>query len=129
MTNDETKGSSAVRHLYPRSHRLSGKIAFSSVYDAKMKETRGPLVMYSLPNGLPHPRFGASVPKRVGSAPVRNRVKRLLREAFRAFQFDLPRGYDLVIAVRPHEPMPLAKYLELMEKLMAKSHAAWERRG
>ena len=37
----------------------------------------------------------------VGTAPVRNRIKRLLREAFRLHPYDLPRGYDLVIVVRP----------------------------
>jgi ribonuclease P protein component len=119
----------ALSNTFPRSHRLSGKIAFTRVYDAKVKESRGPLVMYSLPNELAHPRSGVSVSRRVGTAPVRNRIKRLLREAFRAHQHDLPRGYDLVIVVRPHTPMPLGDYQKLMELLMQKSHAAWERRG
>ena len=117
-----------VRHRFPRSHRLSGKLAFAAVYDAREKQARGPLAVFSRPNGLPHPRLGLSVSRRVGTAPVRNRVKRLLREAFRLFQHDLPVGYDLVVVVRPHAPLPLAEYQRLMSHLSVRGHAGWQRR-
>jgi ribonuclease P protein component len=120
---------SAPRHTFPRAHRLSGKLAFTAVYDARSKQSRGPLAVFSRPNGLPHPRLGLSVSRRVGTAPRRNRIKRLLREAFRAHQRDLPVGYDLVIVVRPHEPMILAEYHWLLTTLMVASHAAWEKRA
>jgi ribonuclease P protein component len=107
---------------FPRSHRLSGKLAFSAVYDAKMKTTRGPLAAYSLPNDLGHPRLGISISRKVGTAPVRNRIKRLLREAFRLHRYDLPRGYDLVIVVRPHVPLELADYQKILADLIFKSH-------
>ncbi len=122
-------GSSAPRLRFPRSHRLSGKLAFSAVYDARSKESRGPLAVFSRPNGLPHPRLGLSVSRRVGTAPVRNRIKRLLREAFRAGQHDLPVGYDLVIVVRPHKPMILAEYQRLVASLSLRSHATWQKRA
>ena len=122
MQNEEKK-----RSAFPRSHRLSGKLAFSAVYDAKMKVSRGPLAAYSLQNDLGHPRLGISISRRVGSAPVRNRIKRLLREAFRLHRHDLPRGYDLVIVVRPHLPMELAEYQRLIGEMISKSHAAWQR--
>ena len=114
-------------YAFPRSHRLSGKLAFAAVYDAKKKTARGPLVMYSLPNELEHARLGISISRRVGTAPVRNRIKRLLREAFRLHPHNVPRGYDLVIVVRPHLPMDLADYQSLMGELIFKSHIAWKR--
>src|SRR6185312_15494468 len=40
-------------------------------------------ILCALPNNLPHNRYGFSVSKRLGGAVVRNRVKRLLREAVR----------------------------------------------
>jgi ribonuclease P protein component len=112
---------------FPRSHRLSGKLAFSAVYDAKMKISRGPLAAYSFPNDLGHPRLGISISRRVGSAPIRNRIKRLLREAFRLHPYQWPRGYDLVVVVRPHKPMELADYQRLMSEMISKSHSAWLR--
>jgi ribonuclease P protein component len=108
---------------FPASHRLSGKLVFAAVYDAKKKVTRGPLAAYSLPNDLAHPRLGISISRRVGTAPVRNRIKRLLREAFRLHPYDLPRGYDLVIVVRPHAPLAFVEYQKLLCELFAKSHA------
>jgi ribonuclease P protein component len=113
-------------HAFPRSHRLSGKLLFSAVYDAKVKSSRGPLVMYSLPNELGHLRMGISISRRVGSAPKRNRIKRLLREAFRLNHLTLARGYDLVIVVRPHVPMRLAEYQQALGYLIQKSESAWQ---
>jgi len=114
---------------FPRSHRLSGKLLFAAVYDAREKHSRGPLAVYSLPNSLGHPRLGLSVSRQVGTAPRRNRIKRLLREAFRVCQYELARGLDLVIVVRPHVPLTLAEYQKLMSALMVRSDAAWNRRA
>ncbi len=110
---------------FPRSHRLTGKLQFAAVYDARVITTRGPLVMYSLPNNLGHLRMGISISRRVGTAPKRNRIKRLLREAFRLHRDELVRGYDLVVVVRPHAPMNLGDYQKLYAQLLQKSDTAW----
>jgi ribonuclease P protein component len=124
MQNLGRKGSA-----FPRSHRLSGKLLFTAVYDAKVKITRFPLVGYSLANSLGHPRLGISISRHVGTAPKRNRIKRLIRESFRLHPYDLPVGYDLVIVVRPHVPMGLAEYQRIFAHLLSHSHSAWQRRG
>jgi ribonuclease P protein component len=116
------------RQTYPRNHRLKGKQTFAGVYDARVRETSGPVTIYAKPNGLPHPRLGLSISRRVGTAPRRNRIKRLLRETFRLMQHDFPRGYDWIIVARPHEPLPLAEYQKILAALMRKLHAAWMRR-
>ena len=111
-----------MRYTYPRTRRLSGKLAFASVFERKVKETRGPLVVFACPNELKYPRLGISISRRVGTAPKRNRIKRLLREAFRLMQHDLPVGYDFVIVVRPHETQMLADYQRLLSGLFVKLH-------
>lgn len=114
---------------FPKTHRIRSKIEFSKVFDAKMRESRGPLTIYALPNALRHPRLGISIGRKVGTAPRRNRIKRLLRESFRLMQHDFPRGYDLLVTVRPHAPLILAEYQRILSSAMVKLHQRWEGQG
>ena len=115
-------------HTFPKSHHLRKPAEFSAVYDAKVRESRGPLLIYALPNTLGHPRIGLSTSRKVGTAPRRNRIRRMLREAFRLMQHDLPSGYDLVVVVRPHEPLLLADYQRILSSAAVKLHGVWSRR-
>jgi ribonuclease P protein component len=118
----------ARRYRFLQKHRLRTPAQYAAVYDARVREVRGPLVVFALPNALGHPRLGLSVSRKVGVAVKRNRIRRLLREAFRHMQHDLPRGYDWVVVVRPHEPLMLAEYQKLMTGIVIKLHNAWKRR-
>jgi ribonuclease P protein component len=114
---------------FPRSHRLGGKPRFDAVFEGKTRQSRGPITIYSLPNSLGHPRLGISISRKVGTAPKRNRIKRLLRESFRLMRHDLPTGYDWVLVVRPHETAILADYQRMMSGMMVALHATWAARA
>ncbi len=116
------------RYAFTKSLRLRSRADFSAVYDAKTRETRGPLVIYARPNQLAHPRLGLSTSRKVGTAAKRNRIRRLIREAFRHLQHDLPSGYDLLVVIRPHAPLTLAEYQKLMSAAVVKLHAVWAKR-
>jgi ribonuclease P protein component len=116
------------RYTFTKAHRVRSRIDFSNVFEAGIKQSRGPLTAFAVPTDHAHPRLGLSVPKRVGTAPRRNGIKRLLRESFRLMQHDFPRQYDLVIIVRPHEPMILAEYQRTLSALMLNLHNAWQER-
>jgi ribonuclease P protein component len=111
------------RYTFPRARRLGGRGTFKAIRDSGVRESRGPLTLWAVPNELGRCRMGISIGRVVGTAVRRNRIKRLLREAFRQVQHDLPRGYDLVIGVRPHQPLPLAEYQRLLTHLLLKVHA------
>lgn len=78
------------------------------------------------PSSQPEHRFGLSVGRRVGAAHERNRIKRLLREAFRLSRAELPvpeeGSYDIVIAVRRHQPLSLERYISLLQDLVGRAH-------
>jgi ribonuclease P protein component len=116
------------RNTFPRGLRLSGQRAFAAVFDARMRKSLGTLVVVSRPNALPHNRLGLSVPRKVGTAVARHRIKRMLREAFRLEQHNLPQGYDVVLVVRPHEVRPLTDYRRLLVQGFDALDAAWRKR-
>ena len=113
---------------FPKSHHLRSPREFDAVYAAKTREARGPVTVYARPNELKHPRLGLSVSRKVGTAVRRNRIRRLLREAMRLMQHDFPAGYDLVVVVRPHEPLMLADYQRLLAGAVHKLHNVWRKR-
>ena len=58
------------------------------------------LALYVRGNGQRGNRLGLTVSTRVGTAVVRNRVRRRLREIYRAHEGALKQGMDLVVVAR-----------------------------
>jgi ribonuclease P protein component len=86
-----------------RRGRLSRSADFDRVYREGRSHATRHLVLYTFPRAEPDgdPRLGVSVGRRVGGAVERNRVKRVLREAFWAVAAELPDGHDFVLVARP----------------------------
>jgi ribonuclease P protein component len=85
-----------------RRYRLSRSRDFDAVYRHGRSVSTRFLVLYSFTRDEPDgPRLGLAVPKATGSAVVRNRIKRRLREIWRARIPDLPHDHDYVLVVRP----------------------------
>jgi ribonuclease P protein component len=85
-----------------RRRRLSRSGEFDRVYREGRSHATRHLVVYAFPRSDgERPRLGVSVGRRLGGAVERNRVKRMLREAFWARADHLPDGLDFVIVARP----------------------------
>ena len=89
--------------------------AFKDVYNHRRSVANRLLVLYIKENELGQNRLGVSVSKKVGSAVVRNRVKRLIKENFRQMPVADSVGYDLVVVARA--PAAEADFYEIGESL------------
>jgi ribonuclease P protein component len=83
--------------------RLSRSGEFERVYREGRSHANRHLVVYAFPRSDDdaEPRLGISVGRKLGGAVDRNRMKRLLREAFWAGADELEPGHDFVIVARP----------------------------
>ena len=119
----------------PRRGRLSRSAEFDRVYRQGRSVANRWLVLYAFPRPeagrleAAVPRLGLSVSRKVGGAVDRNRVKRLVREAFDAAANTLPADQDFVVVARPParelaEQQGLAGVRGALDELLAKAAGA-----
>jgi ribonuclease P protein component len=82
---------------FRREDRIQTQADFERVYQARVYAADDVLVINGHRNGLEHSRLGLSVSRKLGGAVIRNRWKRLIREAFRLSREELPKGIDFVV--------------------------------
>jgi ribonuclease P protein component len=84
---------------------------FEAVHRGGQRRSSPQFAIFYRANSLSRSRFGISVKKALGSAVVRNRIRRRIREILRRNRSEYPSGWDIVIHPRrsvaefPFEPL------------------------
>ncbi len=100
MPGTTNQPSRASDQRFLRMHHMRKGSDFDRVHQRNTYAADDVLVVRGCENQLPYARLGLSISRRVGPAVVRNRWKRLIREAFRLSRQRLPDGLDLVVRPR-----------------------------
>ena len=87
----------------PKAARLLRRREFLTVQQRGRKLYAGDVLVLALDAGRARPRLGVTVSSKIANAVGRNRVKRWVREAFRAAAASLP-PIDLVVIARSSAP-------------------------
>jgi ribonuclease P protein component len=91
----------AARARFRPHERVKRPDDFRRAFGRKRAVSDAALVVHAAENRLDHPRLGISVPRKVARrATARNRLKRVIREAFRLSKAALPAGVDLIVVPR-----------------------------
>lgn len=115
-----TPPSVRLRQRFPKSRHLRRPADFAKVYARRCVARQRFLTVFAAPNGLDRLRVGLSVSKKHGSAVVRNRLKRRLREAFRQIVSELPPGIDLVLIPEQAHEARLADFQDALRRAVIK---------
>jgi ribonuclease P protein component len=96
----ETMNTTSIRGRLTKADKLLKRREFLALlHTGRSVSDRYFLLSYG-PNELGHSRLGITVTKRVGNAVIRNRLKRLMREYFRANRSRIKRDLDINIVVK-----------------------------
>ncbi|ODA29383.1 ribonuclease P protein component [Planctopirus hydrillae] len=122
-------------YRFVKAQHLRRPAEFELVYRHKQKVADGVLLVFArrrsthVPSHGPEEtrakdlsstRLGLSVSKRRGNAVMRNREKRLIREAFRLTQLERPQGLDLIVVPIATTPLTLDQVKQSLVKLSRK---------
>ena len=108
------------------SMRIRRRRDFEHLFRSGRRGRSGPLRVHVGVSAGPPDRMGLAVGRHVGGAVRRNRVKRLLRTAFRQVHDAWPGSLDVVVVVEPHDPVSLERYSSWLDEAVRRAAAGSE---
>ena len=100
-----------------RLSRLKNSAEFQLVYKRGARSESRSFVVFVLANGFNNSRVGLTTPRKLGTAVVRNRLRRRVREVLRRDPAAVPVGVDIV--VNPRRSACGLEYADLKKELLA----------
>ena len=129
MQPPSPRDATTVRYKFSRRQRLRKRRDFARVFANKCTAGNGRIVIYLQANHTSVSRLGIVTGRKVGKAVARNRIKRLIREAFRQSQHALPTGLDIICVVKPQSPPSLSECRASLVRLVTNAHQKLRRRA
>jgi ribonuclease P protein component len=80
--------------------RLRRSEDFQTVWSDGKSWSHPLFIIWALPNELPYSRVGIVASRKVGKSVIRNRTRRLLKEAVRHLYSNIIHGWDIVLVAR-----------------------------
>ena len=90
-----------MRRSLTRRERVTDRRQVQTLYRAPATPRRAGVRVYYRPNGAASSRVVVCPGRGFATAPLRNRQRRLVREAYRLLKHRVTPGYDLLLQVRP----------------------------
>jgi len=87
--------SDSVDFRFPKSHHLCTRADFDRVFEQGARVGSRRLLAFVCANAVGHPRIGFATSRKLGNAVRRNRIRRVMREAYRLNQQMLSAGVDV----------------------------------
>ena len=103
---------------FPKSHRVLKRPDFQRIMKAGAKRRGNRLFCYKLEKPGEDTRIGFIVSKKFGNAVKRNRIKRLLREAFWSLKNEIPEGLEIIALPMKKSEYTLDGFTNDMRKLL-----------
>lgn len=100
---------------FPRRYRIRTRREFVALQRDGRRQAAPHFIVITSASPAPRIRLGVTTSRKVGNAPARNRVRRLVREFFRRHRTNLGVGRDLVVIARPGAPQ--LSYADVVDEL------------
>ena len=113
-----------LNYNFPKEMKICSKLEISHIFNTGIRVRDHRIMLLGVKSQDANSRrFAVTISKKHGNAVIRNRIKRLCREALRLTQHDLPTGIDIVLFPRvgiTHDVTAIQKSLKSLGKKLAK---------
>jgi len=108
--------------VYKRGQRFYGKYVLLHIFKRDSRVYKGRV---RIPDDIN--RIGVTASKKVRTAVLRNRMRRLLRESYRTHEPFIKTGYDMILMIRDPEAVPTFSLLHEDIKHLLRKAGVMER--
>lgn len=110
-----------MKQGFSRSQKLLSRSEFHAIYNQGKRHIGSKIIAHYRVKYANQPKLGITISRKWGKATLRNRFKRVVREAYRLLYSELPRNLELNIHPRsPYKTLSSKEVKEELRRLLKK---------